>query len=71
MIKAGRLIEVQNTDKQSSSNYNYQAVWVEDADGGNERCLLFTDSQIQVAQDRANKNKEDLTKKGFLRDLFD
>lgn len=70
-VKSGRLIRVENLDKKSAANKLYVAVQVEDADGGNERCLLFTENQVLKAQERANKNKEDLTTKGFLADLFD
>ena len=38
----------------------YWAVYVEDANGKNERCLLFTDEQIKISEKRAEKNKEDL-----------
>lgn len=71
MVKSGRLIRVFNTNKKSAANKLYMAVQVEDADGSNERCLLFTENQVLKAQERANKNKEDLTTKGFLADLFD
>lgn len=70
-VKQGRLIRVQNTDKTFGSSDVYIAVQVEDADGSNERCLLFTEKEIQSAQERADKNKEDLTTKSFLTDLLD
>ena len=70
-VKSGRLIKVENIDKKNAANKLYVAVQVEDADGGNERCLLFTENQVLKAQERANKNKEDLTTKGFLADMFD
>jgi len=43
-VKAGRLIRVWNTEKRKFSNAKptYISVWVEDADGTNERCLLLT-----------------------------
>jgi len=65
-VVMGRLIKVENTQKAKLSNANdvYFAVQVEDADSGNERCLLFTEKQIEAAQKRAEKNPEDLTKKG-------
>jgi hypothetical protein len=47
------------------------SVWVEDADGGNERCLLFTQNEIQVAEKRASNNLEDLTEKSVFTDLID
>jgi len=70
-VKAGRLIPVYNKGRKPTAKMAYKAVWVEDADGGNERCLLFTDHAIKEAERRAEKNKEDLPKKGFLANLFD
>lgn len=72
-VKAGRLILVENTKRAKFSNAKteYWAVQVEDADGCNERCLLFTDDELSRAEHRASKNKEDLTQKGFLVDLLD
>jgi hypothetical protein len=70
-VKAGRLIKVWNTLKKKNENKGYVSVWVEDADGTNERCLLFTEKEIQRAELRASKNVEDLTDKGFFTDLVD
>ena len=70
-IKKGRLIRVQNTERTFGSAEVYVAVQVENADGSNERCLLFTEKEIQAAQERADKNKEDLTNRSFLTDLLD
>jgi hypothetical protein len=70
-VKAGRLIRVWNTLKKKNENKGYIAVWVEDANGTNERCLLFTEKEIQRAELRASKNVEDLTDKGFFTDLVD
>jgi len=72
-VKAGRLIKVWNTEKKKFSNAKpgYISVWVEDADGTNERCLLFTEKEIAKAEFRASKNLEDLTQKGFVTDLVD
>jgi hypothetical protein len=72
-IKAGRLIKVWNTEKKKFSNAKpwYISVWVEDADGKNERCLLFTDQEILRAEIRASKNAEDLTSKGFFTNITD
>lgn len=73
VTKAGRLIKVQNTAKPKLSNAKdvYWAVWVEDANGKNERCILLTDHELKSAQYRAERNKEDLTKKGILANLVD
>ena len=72
-VKSGRLICVKNTEvpKLSNANSHYWAVHVEDCDGVNERCILLTEKELERAEYRASRNKEDLTKKGFLADLFD
>lgn len=72
-IVKGRLIKVWNTEKAKFSNAKpwYISIWVEDADGKNERCLLFTENEIKRAEYRASKNQEDLTKKKFLTNIFD
>lgn len=70
-ITQGRLVRVWNQDAKPAANPKYVAVWVEAASGKKERCLLFTESQIAAAEDRANKNKEDLTKKTWWTDLGD
>lgn len=70
-VRKGRLIKVANKDKKFGANDFYFALWVEDANGKNERCILLTDNQISVATDRAKKNREDLTKKPELVNFFD
>ena len=72
-IKMGRLIKVWNTkrSKFSNSKRTYIALQVEDSDGGNERCLLFTENEIKMAEYRASRNVEDLTDKDFLSDILD
>jgi len=72
-VKNGRLIQIWNDKRKKFSNANkvYWTVWVEDANGENERCLLFTDKEIERATHRAERNKEDLTSKNFVVDLLD
>jgi len=72
-VKAGRLIKVWNTEKKKFSNAKpwYISIWVEDADGKNERCLLFTEAEIKAAEKRAAANQEDLTSKGFFTNIID
>lgn len=72
-VKAGRLIKVWNTEKKKFSNAKpwYISVWVEDADGKNERCLLFTEKEIEAAQKRAEANAEDLTSKSLFTNIID
>lgn len=71
--KAGRLIRVWNEDRKKFSREakQYTALWVEDDNGGNERCWLLTDKDIERMEYRSERNKEDWTKKGFWTDLID
>lgn len=70
-VKKGRLINVDNSKREFGSALSYKAIWVEDSNGINERCLLFTDAEIKKAEQRAKKNQEDLTKKGFWSNVLD
>lgn len=70
-VKSGRLIRVWNQKKKTNAKASYVSIWVEDANGDNERCLLFTEKEIKRAQQRSEKNMEDLTNKGFITDLLD
>jgi hypothetical protein len=70
-VVKGRLISVDNTERKFGSAESYIAIQVEDSDGGNERCLLFTDAEIAKAEERAKRNPEDLTEKGFFTNLLD
>lgn len=70
-VKSGRLIRVWNTLRKKNEKKGYVSVWVEDADGTNERCLLFTEKELERAELRASKNLEDLTSKNFITDLID
>jgi hypothetical protein len=70
-VVAGRIIPVYNKKRKSAANKSYYSVWVEDADGKNERCILLTEYQIKTAEERARKNPEDCTQKGFITDLLD
>jgi hypothetical protein len=72
-VVAGRLIRVKNTKKIKFSNAKneYIAVWVEDPNNKNERCLLFTERELNIAEERAKKNPEDLTSKSFIQNLID
>jgi len=72
-VKAGRLIPVVNTEKKAFSNAKskYLAVWVEDSDGDNERCVLLTEKELARAEYRASRNPEDLTKKAWWTNIQD
>jgi hypothetical protein len=73
VIKAGRLVEVVNTNvpKLSNASKQYFSIWVEDADGKNERCWFLTAKDVEKLEHRSQRNKEDWTKKGILVDLLD
>ena len=45
-VKLGSLIKVKNTNKRKLENDVYVALQVEDLNGDNERCLLFTEIEI-------------------------
>jgi len=68
--KAGKIIRVENKERKFGANPEYLAIWVENQKGV-EYCLLFTERELSVAKDRADKNKEDIPRKGFFTDLFD
>jgi hypothetical protein len=72
-VKMGRLIRVVNTKKLKFSNAKneYFALQVENSDGMGERCLLLTENELNRLEDRASKNKEDLTFKDWVTDLMD
>ena len=72
-VRMGRLILVENTlrPKFSNAKRQYVAVQVENADGRGERCLLFTQKEIEAAEYRAKRNSEDLTDKSFFTDMLD
>lgn len=40
-IKMGNVREVENTSPRPNASASYLAVWVEDENGDNERCLMF------------------------------
>ena len=71
--RLGRLVRVKNTKTRSFSHESesYISVWVADESGYDKHCLLFTDSEIAKAEARADKNKEDITKRSWISRLLD
>ena len=65
--KLGVIYNVINGSPRQGANKQYQYVRVRDQ-LGYERRLLFTDRQIEDAENRAEKNPEDLVKKVSFRD---
>lgn len=48
-VKLGQLIKIENKEKKSTENEFYIALQVEDYDGKNERCILFTENEVKNA----------------------
>ena len=46
-IKMGTMKVVKNTNPRPNASASYVALWVEDEDGGNERCLMFRKSEVE------------------------
>jgi hypothetical protein len=70
-VVAGRIIPVYNKNRKVNEDAVYYAVWVEDHNSKNERCLLFTDKELKRAEIKAKRNKEDLPKKCWIADMLD
>lgn len=68
--RIGDLTSVDNTQKHWAANSKYNFIRVQ-LENGKEVELLFTDNEIKNAIIRADKNKEDLPKTSFIRNLFD
>lgn len=47
-VKLGRAIRVRNLDPRKGEAENYIALQVEDLDGENERCILFTEHELDL-----------------------
>jgi len=45
-VRAGFAIPVKNIDKKPTESNQYVAIWIEDFDGGNESCILFTQKEL-------------------------
>ena len=70
-VKAGRIILVENKNRHFAAKEYYSSIWVEDDDGSNERCLLFTERELNIAEKRAARNVEDIPKKKAITNFFD
>ena len=64
------MVVVDNTERKTSSAYQYNYLRVQFPDG-EEKQLLLTDATVKKAVDRANKNPEDCPKATWLRDVLD
>jgi len=75
----GRILRVLDKKKSDYDDDGYEdetknvkyVTWVEDANGKNERPLMFTKEMLAAAEKLAAENEEDIPKKGFIQDLID
>ena len=65
-IKMGNLILVKNTQRKPTENEEYVSLHVEDEDGENERCLLFTKIEISDMEKIGSKFLMENMKNGRL-----
>lgn len=70
MKRIADLTEVANNNPHWAALKQYNHIRVQFPDG-TERSLLFTDAELVKGIKRADKNKEDLPKVCWIRDLFD
>lgn len=68
--RLGDLVLVKNMKKKPAAADKYNHIRVQ-FPNGDEKHLLFTDHEIKVALERADKNPEDLPKISWIRDLMD
>ncbi len=77
-IVPGRIVRVldkrkeDDTDNVEDETKNVKlVVWVEDANGKNERPLMFTEDTFKDAEDLAKENPEDIPQKSVLQNMID
>ena len=60
-VTSGKLIRVSNDKRAVLTNAKhwYYALWVEDHDGTNERCIMLTQREFEAPAKRAKNNQED------------
>jgi hypothetical protein len=46
-VLAGVAIRVENQNRKPMEDEEYYAIWLEDSDGDNERCVLLTDNEVE------------------------
>lgn len=70
MAKMGKLITVENKLKKNGENIRYVALLVEDANGKNERCLLFTEIELADMETVSCPDLMDGMKNGRIYPVF-
>lgn len=67
--RLGKLSKVVNQGKKHSEKSEYICVWVKDE--AHAFPLLFTESELNSATERAYKNQEDITERSCISKLID
>lgn len=70
MKRIGDVLIIENTKKVTNADNEYYYIRVQLPDG-TEVPLMFTDTEFNVAVERAKKNEEDVPKVGWLKNLLD
>jgi len=47
----GKLVPIENNNKKVNENENYYALWIEDKDESNERCLILSDGDLKLIKE--------------------
>jgi len=56
-VKLGQLITIENKERKKFENEKYVSLQVEEEDGSNERCILFTEKEVNTFKEIDSKNK--------------
>lgn len=70
-VKEGHILEVVNTEKPKFSNANNKYYVIHCEKDGVEFPIMLTQRELDTAIRRAERNPEDVPKKGFFTDLID
>ena len=71
IARNGRLFKVENKGRKFGANKHYIFTYLENSNGDNETPYLFTENELKDAENRANKNPEDLLEKNRFTDWLD
>lgn len=69
--RLGRLVKVKNTKTKSFTNENDEYISVLVKFDSDVRCLMFTETELAKALNRADKNIEDQPKQSWLSKILD
>jgi hypothetical protein len=70
MSRIGDVLIIENSNKITNADNQYYYIRVQMPDG-KESSIMLTDTEFNHAMERAEKNKEDIPKVNWLKDLLD